>query len=110
MMAAIDDRAVAPAQTLDVQARVLRDILQDVLRPNSFQVGDLIVQRRDLARYNWPSTAQLAIVASVDVKQPVVEDSTATRDDIIILVLANGEWVLFAVESFRFEKYEGPIA
>jgi hypothetical protein len=103
----------APARPLDVQARILTDLLPEVQRPNPFQVGDIVQQRRAYTRYKYPGN-NLSMVTEVLAQKTRVaggDGLPCERDDIVILTLVDDDtWVEYAVESWRFEKYEGDIA
>lgn len=101
-----------PKRPLDVQARVLLDVLAERQRPCPFKVGDIIQQRRAFKRYKWPEVdADVAIVSQIP-SEPFKagEDSTHEMADMIILVQANEGWYEFPAESWRFESYTGPVA
>lgn len=97
---------------LEIQARVLRDLLPEIRRPNPFSVGDLVQQIDHLSRYKWPTADALAIVASLDVKQgSASSDEAVSHDDMVIaVVVPGGEIARFQVESFRFRLYTGEVA
>lgn len=99
-----------PPKTKDVQARILTDLLSCVLRPNPFQVGDLVEQVPAFERYGHPRDGELAIVTDIGPQDKPESDDTIPRFDMRILVNSRDTWVEFAVESWRFRKYEGPIA
>lgn len=44
-------QTIAPPNPLDIQARILRDLLPEMQRPNPFQVGDLVEQIEHLTAY-----------------------------------------------------------
>lgn len=101
--------------SVDVQARVLTDLLADYQRPCPFRVGDLIRQRKEYKSYRWPVEDQLAMVVDVmagDQHTPIAEGANSLeRPDMIMLVQTpDGSWSKFAVESWRFAKYEGDVA
>lgn len=99
-----------------MQARVLKDILPELQRPNPFKVGDLVVQRKAHKSYQYPRDRDLAIVSHV-VDDPLAGTPRASRpdrvtnerEDIVILCFAKSQWVEFAVESWRFDLYDGPV-
>lgn len=105
-----------PRQSLDIQARVLADMVPEINRPNPFKVGDLVKQKGGGTAYRWPAKDQLAIVTHVwtgdEAKlQRPRPNKPFSREDIVILVLADGDrWCEYSAESWRFEKYEGEVA
>lgn len=116
-----DMRKVVGALELPMQARVLIDMLPCLQRANPFEVGELVVQAKEFQAYNYPEPETgVAIVSSrlaPDFKKYAVSESNNTlpRQDMVILALARHpdgrqRWMEYAVESWRFRKYEGPIA
>lgn len=104
--------SLEPSQPLDIQARVLRELLPELQRPNPFQVGDLVEQSEHLSAYTWPRRGQLAVVVELLERgtQRTDRDDRYERCDMVIAVSANGPFVTFAVESFRFRPYTGEVA
>lgn len=100
---------------LEIQARNCRDMLEEVMRPCPFRSGDLVVQRKNAMRYRWPSSDEVAIVSHVaqpgeKLRDNHSQDNTFTRQDMLILCLASDDtWVEYAVESWRFDRYEGEV-
>ena len=99
----------------DIQARVLKDMLPLVNRECPFAIGDLVVQPKERMVYRYPDEGELAmVVANLKPEEHTEyrrmhQDGPHERHDMIILVLAKDNWVKFAVESWRFEPYSGPI-
>lgn len=94
-----------------VQARVLLDLLPDVLRKNPFEVGQLLEARENYSHYRWPKKGELAIVTALleqTIRTPK-DGNGIDREDIVILCLVHGRWVEYAVESWRFQPYAGPV-
>lgn len=104
-----------PKRPLPIQARVLGDMLEIVQRPNLFKVGDLVIQDPRRRKYRWPDEGFLALVTGVVEAGalPATKgrggDDVFNREDMIIMVEVDGKWIEFAVESWRFEKYTGPV-
>lgn len=94
------DPSVAP----EIEAQVLRDLLEERQRRCPFQVGDVVEQIAHLARYK----TDIGIVSRLlDTPIRADFDGTATDCDMIILVRMGGAVCEFAVESWRFRKREG---
>ena len=107
--AASVDVARKPRDT-DVQIADLRAMLQEILSPPKFKIGDLVIQRRDSSRYNVPKEGEIAIVSKI-LTEPLparpADGTPYTREDMVILAYAEDTWVEFSVESFRFTLFEG---
>lgn len=99
-----------------MQARVLRDILPDVHRPCPFQIGDLVEQIDSYRSYRFPPKGAIAIVTQLFQVNPLEAHKERTRpgqsnrEDMVILTMAEGTWVEFTVESWRFKAYDGDVA
>ncbi len=108
-----NDDDASPRQPLPIQARNLKDMLTEKQRLNPFQVGDLVVQRKNASRYRWPEPGtEVAMVTEVADPYsffPSKMDTTHNREDLIVMCLAEGQWVEFGVESWRFDRYEGEV-
>ena len=101
--------AKRPAQTRAMQARVLIDLLPEVLAANPFKIGDLVEQKPTYSLYKWPAEGAIAIVSATDVVSRKDRGNRFEREDIVVLCNVEDEWLEFAVESWRFQKYDGPI-
>ncbi len=108
-----DEPKAAPTQDKAIQARVLLDVLPDLEHPNPFAPGMLVEQRPNYGNYRFPAQGHLAIVTRV--YPPLLKNcgedlaSPASREDMVILCLVQRRWVEYAVESWRFQAYAGPI-
>lgn len=97
----------------DVEARVLLDLLSDIREPLSrLQVGDLVRQREAFDCYTFGR--RLCVVSHI-FPAPYLDHTTPTaelRNDLLILVRVGQEArpQEFAVQSWRFERYVGPIS
>lgn len=114
MVAQFGDDEAPAKRPLPMQARNLKDILSEAQRKNPFKERDLVVQRRNARRYKWPSEEEVAIVSYVPPEGGTVRtssaDATYNREDMVILCLVgDGTWIEFAVESWRFDRYEGEV-
>lgn len=118
MVERMGDGADAPARLpTPIQARNLRDMLQEVLRPNPFKIGDLVVQRKNASRYRWPDDGEVAIVTLIAGENEYVQDepgaqrdNTFTRQDMVVLCnITGGTWIEYPVESWRFDHYAGEV-
>lgn len=101
-----------PKRPLPLQARILKDVLPDLQRPNPFKVGDLVQQQRGQRCYKWPDEDALAMVTEVYDPLPPNQrgkGNRCAREDMIIVCNVDGTWVEFAVESWRFDAYQGPV-
>lgn len=107
----------APKQTQAMQARILTDMLPVIRRANPFSEGTLVVQGRGRAVLHMHEDT-LFIITHVYEPKPTDEareNSPYPREDMLIACLVdcpNGgdqHWREIAVESWRFDKYSGPI-
>jgi len=116
-----DSGAATSTRPLDVQARVLLDMLPTLKRPNPFKVGDLVVQRKGCAIYKWPQPGCLGIVTEAmtpDATSKIVQQGRdggiMERVDMVVMCVAQGDgveaWLEFAVDSWRFDMWEGDPA
>lgn len=103
-----DEAPKSPVRPKPIQARVLLDILPDVLAINPYKVGDLVEQRPNTIMYNWPADGHLAIVTHLITDAPR-NGKRFERDDMVILCNVDDKWLEFSVESWRFRKYEGAV-
>ena len=92
-----DGRPKAPQRTMPMQARVLTDLLPEIIKPNPFRVGDLVTQSTAYTQYNWPQDGAVAIVSAV-VELPTVRiDSKGRnrfdREDMVVLCNVDGKWI-----------------
>lgn len=105
----------ANVRPLPVQARVLADMRAVIERKCPFAAGDLVQQIKAFSAYSHPTESELGLVTCVlePTLRPAAgrgDDRVSQREDMVILLLIHSKWVEFAVESWRFQKYEGPIA
>jgi len=110
MVARLKGEESSSKQPLSIQARNLLDIREERLRFNPFKPGDLVMQRRNVARYRYPEPeTEVAIVTNVGANFPDKSDDTYSESDMVVMCLASGQWVEFVVESWRFDRYDGEV-
>lgn len=107
-----------PPKDQAVQARVLIDMLSAVHRVNPFKPGDLVVQAKGRTVYHFHLDMVFLVthVYGPEVTAKAREGSNWPREDMLIVASvpcpSNGgeeHWRELAAESWRFERYEGPI-
>lgn len=94
----------------DVEARVLLDMLPIVTARCPFVVGDFVRQQNCYETYRFHDA--VCIVTHV-YGVPDLRHDTETvelRNDMIVLVRIEDTLREIAVQSWRFRKYEGPVA
>lgn len=102
-----------PAPIADeVEARVLRDLLGVIRQPMTLQVGDLVRQREHFDCYTF---GRKVCIVSHLFYSPNLSHGTETaelRNDMIVLVRVGDKHQPqeFAVQSWRFERYVGPVS
>ena len=102
------------SKPLPIQARVLKDMFDEVRRPCPFAPGDLVQQIPEYTRYRFPIDGDLGLVMETGTFEEGPEGGDAVaKNDMRILVAVSSprgaEWAQFDVESWRFKKYEGAI-
>lgn len=111
------EAAQPPAKDKSIQARVLVDMVPVITRLNPFKVGDLVDVVAAYSAYSFvPGT--IAIVTTVwepDIIANAKDDNRTPREDMLVAGVAYRNdggacWQEVAVESWRFQKYDGPIA
>ena len=102
-----DEERAAP-MSLDIQARVMVDTLAKIRRANPFKPGDLVTQSKNVSRYAFPEAGDDHLAIVVETFEPRLDGTVML--DMMIAVMAKGSGAIFEVESWRFEKYDGPIA
>jgi hypothetical protein len=112
-----DDRPSRNKLSPEMTARVLKDMNDIAVRPNPFQVGDIVQIQKERNIYKLPGKREnhLAVVCEVfEINRgypPRTADANAyCTNDMAILVQADVGWVQLLVDSWRFEKYDGEIA
>lgn len=106
------DRAILSPE---MQARVLTDMVPIVNRPCPFAVGDVVRTIKGYGVYIHISHKKMAVVTKVlpDTSGKLSDrkyGSPVEREDMVVLALVDGRWTEFTVDSWRFEKYDGPVA
>jgi hypothetical protein len=93
------------------QARVLMDILPCVSRRNPFKVGDLLVQTKNYRAYQGLENALCIVTEIIHSPPPQHKSGIYNRWDIIVAYHHQecSTWVEAMVESWRFERYDGPV-
>lgn len=107
-----DDKVVMPP---DIQARVLSDMVPIVNRPCPFKVGDVVRTIKGYSTYIHISHTKMAVVTQLlpDISGKLLDrkfGAPIEREDMVVLALVDDRWTEFTVDSWRFEKYEGPVA
>ena len=99
-----------PLKTRPMQARILLDMLGEIRRPNPFKAGDLVEQIKAYDAYRYPEQGKLGMVTA-NFTQGEFKSNTKhnQREDMAILCEVDDRWVEFTVESWRFQKYKGPV-
>lgn len=111
-------KASAPTRPKPIQARVLKDMIEAVRRPNPFGIGDLVEQVEAFQAYNMPVVGKtigvvtgLVAELSPEARRAIADDNICNpRVDILVLVgTSNDRWLEVACESWRFKRYEGEV-
>jgi len=98
-----------------IQARVLLDMLPLIHRINPFEPGNLVEQVKSRAAYNYPDDTVFLVthVFQPEVSVQARAHNNTPREDMLVAVISpcgsSGHWHEWAVESWRFERYAGPI-
>lgn len=107
-MLELGDDEKQPAIPNDVMAVKLKDALKD-LQPTKFKAGDFITLKDKSSPYRVPRYGDIAIV--VEVYEPVdwrlpTHEKHITRDDTLVLVNLDGNYLFVALDSRYFKKAE----
>ena len=96
------------------QITSLQELLAEPIGNRRFNVGDIVQQRKSVARYKYPDplTGQPAIVVEVLEEGSRYEEKpgegTVDFEDMIVAVADDKLGIMhFSVESFRFEAWPG---